>query len=148
MTTQELLEREAIRDLTITYCVTVDSGDREGWVGCFTDDAVVDFGPIGRVQGRAAIRDLFGVIQQVWSFMFHQVCNHRISFAAPDRASGVCYFDYRGVHAGQAWVGNGTYEDRFERAAGRWRIAERRATFRLLVPLKTGWGEQQVIIPT
>ncbi len=144
----ELAEREAIRDLTIQYCFTADREDGAGWADCFTENAVVDFGPIGAVRGRAAIRDMFPGIVQVWSFMCHQVMNHRITLDGPDRAHGICYFDFRGIHAGEAWVGNGTYEDRFERESGRWKIAERRATFRLLVPLKSGWGEKQVVIPT
>lgn len=50
-------EKEAIRDVLSAYCFYVDDGEFDKWADLFSEDAVFDAGPQGKMQGRAAIRD-------------------------------------------------------------------------------------------
>ena len=50
-------EKEAIRDVLSAYCFYVDDGEFDKWAGLFSEDAVFDAGPQGKMQGRAAIKD-------------------------------------------------------------------------------------------
>jgi uncharacterized protein (TIGR02246 family) len=52
-----LEEKEAIRDLMSAYCFYVDNGDFEQFAELFTLDGIFEAGPLGKLQGRAAIRD-------------------------------------------------------------------------------------------
>jgi ketosteroid isomerase-like protein len=50
-------EKEAIRDVLSAYCFYVDDGKFDQWADLFSEDAVFDVGPQGKVQGRTAIKD-------------------------------------------------------------------------------------------
>jgi uncharacterized protein (TIGR02246 family) len=55
-----LEDKDAIRELLANYCFHVDGGDFDKWAGLFTEDATFDVGPLGKVQGREAIRKFVG----------------------------------------------------------------------------------------
>ena len=50
-------EKEAIRDVLSAYCFYVDDGKFDEWADLFSQDAVFDAGPQGKMQGRTAIKD-------------------------------------------------------------------------------------------
>ena len=52
-----LEEKEAIRDVLSAYCFYVDNGEFDKWAGLFTEDGVFDAGRLGKMQGRAAVKD-------------------------------------------------------------------------------------------
>jgi len=52
-----LEEKEAIRDVLSAYCFYVDNGEFDKWAELFTEDGVFDAGPLGKIQGRKAIKE-------------------------------------------------------------------------------------------
>jgi 3-phenylpropionate/cinnamic acid dioxygenase small subunit len=50
-------EKEAIRDVLSAYCFYMDDGKFDQWADLFSEDAVFEAGPQGKMQGRAAIKD-------------------------------------------------------------------------------------------
>jgi uncharacterized protein (TIGR02246 family) len=54
--TMPVEDRLAINDLFIRYATSMDSGDVEGVVGCYTEDAVLTGSSTGDHRGRDAIR--------------------------------------------------------------------------------------------
>ena len=52
-----LADRLAVADLLVRYVSALDAGDVATVVDCFTEDAVLESPVIGRIAGRAAIRD-------------------------------------------------------------------------------------------
>ena len=56
-------DRLDLFDLIARYCWTLDTGDVDGYVACFTEDGWVDHGPQGKLQGRAGLKEL---TEQLW----------------------------------------------------------------------------------
>lgn len=52
-----LEEKDAIRDVLSAYCFHVDNGEFDQWAALFTEDGIFDAGPLGKRQGRAAIKN-------------------------------------------------------------------------------------------
>ena len=59
MNIEELASLEEIRQLRYTYSWCYDSGDLDGLVAVFTDDAICGFGPYGTWTGTEEIREGF-----------------------------------------------------------------------------------------
>ena len=51
-------DRLDLHDLIARYAWALDTGDMEGYLGCFTEDAWMEHHPPGRVQGREGVRRL------------------------------------------------------------------------------------------
>lgn len=56
-------DRLDIHDMIARYAWALDTGDVEGYVGCFTEDAWIFHGPDGRLEGRAGLKQL---TEQLW----------------------------------------------------------------------------------
>lgn len=134
MTLDDLLAREAIRHLLSRYTTAGDRLRVDDFVGCFTEDAVIESERVAperlfRYEGRAAIR----AWQERWlagagtthgaTFVRHHLSTCRIDLTGPDSASGSTYWvawtDVGPDHAGY-------YLDTFRRVDGEWMIAHRR----------------------
>lgn len=134
MTVDDLLAREAIRDLVARYTAAGDRLRVDEFVACFTQDAVMESERVAperlfRYEGRAAIR----AWQERWlagdggthtaTFVRHHLSTSKIDITGPDTASGRTYWaawtDIGPDHAGY-------YLDDFRRVAGEWLIAHRR----------------------
>jgi hypothetical protein len=118
------IEKLAIQELCARYCHTVDSQNSEGWADCFTAEGAFEFdGWV--IQGRTALREYAEVHARVLR------CRH-LTFN--------CLYEVRGdtamgtsttvvtlaTEGGYKILGQGAYEDRLLKEAGRWRIAHRR----------------------
>ncbi len=134
MTLEDLLAREAIRDLMARYTMAGDRLRIDDFVACFTEDAVLESEHVSpdrrfRYEGRAAIR----AWQERWragdagthgaTFVRHHLSTSQIDLAGPDTASARTYWvawtDIGADHAGY-------YLDSLRKADGEWRIAHRR----------------------
>lgn len=134
MTLDDLLAREAIRDVMARYTTSGDRLRIDDFVSCFTEDAVIEServpaDRIFRFQGQAAIR----AWQERWlsgeggthgaTFVRHHLSTSKIDLAGPDSASARTYWvawtDIGPDHAGY-------YLDRFRKVDGQWLIAHRR----------------------
>ena len=148
-----LEDREAVRELTATYCFLVDDGAYDTLADtCFAEDAVCDFhstkpedgmGPFlstGREEVRAFMKT---VVDALLSGMRHTVHNHRITLDG-DLASGACYFELTATDAigGGAVMGAGRYLDQYRRVGGAWQFTKRVAEIDFIAPLEKGWVQQ------
>ncbi|MFC0206401.1 nuclear transport factor 2 family protein [Novosphingobium soli] len=134
MTLDELLAREAIRDLMARYTTAGDRLRVDDFVACFTQDAVIESERVPpdrlfRYEGRPAIR----AWQERWrrgeggthgaTFVRHHLSTSRIELEGADGARAWTYWvawtDIGPDHAG-------TYLDTLRRAEGTWLIAHRR----------------------
>jgi hypothetical protein len=134
VTLDDLLAREAIRDLIVRYTIAGDHLRVDEFVACFTDDAVMESERVVperlfRYESRAEIR----AWQERWlagdggthgaTFVRHHLSTSKIDLTGPDAASGRTYWvawtDIGPDHAGY-------YLDSFRKVDGEWLIAHRR----------------------
>jgi hypothetical protein len=134
MTLDDLLAREALRDLVARYTTAGDRLRIEEFVSCFTEDAVLESERVAadrlfRYEGREAIR----AWQERWragegethgaTFVRHHLSTSKIDLLGPATAQGRTYWvawtDIGPDHAGY-------YLDAFRREGGEWLIAHRR----------------------
>lgn len=134
MTLEDILAREAIRDVIAKYTVSGDRLRIDDFVSCFTQDAVMESERVPadrlfRYEGRAAIRGW----QERWlkgeggthaaTFVRHHLSTSKIDLTGPDSAEARTYWsawtDIGPDHAGY-------YLDTFRKVDGAWLIAHRR----------------------
>lgn len=125
---QDMIDKQAIIDLTIAYGWLLDHGPRDGLREVFTEDAVANFG--GELfEGVDAIIAKVEASLGRLSVSQHIVTNQQVELAG-DEASCRCYVHAqhtkRGTEGGDNHVIAGRYEDRVVRTAEGWRIAHRR----------------------
>lgn len=145
--TEEAVARESIRDLVARYNGLGDRGRFADLLELFVPDAAMELRRRGhddhrRYEGRVEIESIFtGVSDQVEgrddsrpavAFVRHLTATHVIDLGDDgDTATGSCYFQVLTDTGLDHW---GRYADRYVRADGRWRFAERVVT-------TEGWAE-------
>jgi hypothetical protein len=95
-TDQRLADLEELRHLKAQYCRLLDECCRTGREGVvqlaeavFTEDATIDIGEGGLLEGRAAfIEHVATVVAGSTAWMWHSVSNPQIAFDGDDRARG------------------------------------------------------------
>ncbi|GGN54018.1 hypothetical protein GCM10011349_29260 [Novosphingobium indicum] len=134
MTLEDLLAREAIRDVMAKYTTSGDRLRIDDFVSCFTQDAVMESEHVPadrmfRYEGRAEIR----AWQERWlrgeggthgaTFVRHHLSTSKIDLTGPDTAKARTYWvawtDIGPDHAGY-------YLDTFRKVGDDWLIAHRR----------------------
>lgn len=142
---QELLDREAIRDLHVTYAFLVDEHRWDEAAALFLPDAVADWGPTRAcVAGRDAITAHFTQrVAPVSQLTRHMMTEMRIAVDG-DRAKAACYMFGCGTKRTSGgpvpvWT-LGRYDNDVCRAAdGAWRFAHLRFAFTFQTPFHEGW---------
>lgn len=137
MNIDELLAREAIRDVMARYTTAGDRLRIEEFLSCFTDDAIIETEFVRSDQAfRYAGVDAIRSWQERWlnrapheepthraSFVRHHLSTSKIDLQAPESATARTYWvawtDIGPDHAGQ-------YLDTFRNVKGEWLIAHRR----------------------
>lgn len=124
----ETIDRQAIADVLVEYCLALDRMDLPRLAALFTDECIVEYGPEPalRSRGAAALQES---LQRMWRWQrtSHHLSNVLVEFTGPDAARVTSY-----VHAwheradGTTATIFGQYQDRFLRLGNHWRIAERR----------------------
>jgi ketosteroid isomerase-like protein len=127
---QELLDREAIRDLPKRYCHCVWTGDLDGIVSLFTDDGCMIMqtrkGP-QTTAGREALRKTFArVVDELGPRPY--IHNHVIALKDATHASGTCYVELRDSKNDMRWLGTGFYNDEYVKVGGQWKFKSRDVT--------------------
>jgi hypothetical protein len=116
-----------IEQLYAAYNFAADSGDGEGFAGCFTSDGVFDPGGV-RIEGSDALIQVGNGIPQGLPGCRH-VCSNLLIEGEGDEANGRAYLMLLGTGTSPASITmTGKYEDRLVRSADGWRFAERRFT--------------------
>jgi ketosteroid isomerase-like protein len=123
---QQLVDKEAIRQVVLRYCRGVDRADEELLASAYHSDAVDHHG--AKPFAGAAIAP--GILAMVPSRVSqHQIANQLIQLEGPDAASAETYFTaWQSMPrdgAERMLVAIGRYVDRFEKRAGEWKIAHR-----------------------
>lgn len=124
---QQLVDREAIRDLLAAYCERVDEYDIDGMAQLFTEDCETDYGPGrgGSVNGRQQVRDRIARGQATWRRTHHQLGQSRIAVDG-DTAHATTYNTaWHERHDGTVERVRLRYVDDLRRTGEGWRIARR-----------------------
>ena len=124
---QDLLDREAIRDLPKRYCHYVWTNDVEAMLGLFTADGVLSTrggpGEPQEIRG-PALRDFYAGLDRFRPRPY--IHNHVVELLGGGRAKGTCYVELRRETREMAWVGTGFYDDDYVKQAGVWKFEARR----------------------
>ena len=123
----ELLSREAIRDLPVRYCDCVWRDDMEGLVDLFVENgkftAVFD-GKETVISGHAELLAFFkGAVDFMPRPYIH---NHVVELIGEAFGTGRCYLDLRSARNNMDWLGAGYYEDEYVKTTAGWKFQSRR----------------------
>lgn len=123
--TQQLADREQIKELRASYCYCLDKQDWETFDSLFTDDVVLDYGArIGRKTGQEGINAVTEFISELIEVSSHMVVNPKLDVDG-DTATGHWYVDAReSFESGKTGMTQGEYRDVYRRVDGEWKIAE------------------------
>jgi uncharacterized protein (TIGR02246 family) len=123
---QELLDKQAIRELTARYSRAADRGDAELMASVFHPDASYDQGGGQPMTGETIGEQIIAGLRAMMRSSFHQVGGQLVDVRG-DTAVGETYTSGQHVLAdGKRLRTQTRYLDRFEKRDGEWRIASRR----------------------
>ncbi len=119
----------AINDLFIRYATSLDRGDVEGLVGCFTADATIESPAIGRFSGVKGIRAFAErnarFQKQQRAQLRHVVSNLRVEVRG-NRARAFCYLlDFLTRNGKTRLLSPGEYDCRLVKIGGEWKFERR-----------------------
>ncbi len=124
----EMLDREAIKDLPVRYCHYVWTNNLEGILSLFTDDGLFSTeGPTEpyAIKGQAELRKFYSTIpDRVGARPF--IHNIVVDLKNAKQATGACYLELRSAAQQMKWMGTGYYDDEYEKAGDRWKFKARR----------------------
>ncbi len=135
--TQELFDREKIRELTAWYCFYVMTNQREKVPTLFAEDAsfLGNAGP--PAHGKKALEKMFGGTSGVTLMPFIQ--NHLIEVEDTTHARGTCAVEVRAVQEGVPMTAAGYYRDEYVKVGEEWRFQSRNLHLFHFVALDKGW---------
>lgn len=133
---QEVIDREAIRNLPLRYCHCVWQKDLDGYANLFTEDG--SFGTndpsLPKAHGRAALRSMIsGQLDASKPRPF--IHNHVIELQGPDKAKGTCYVEVRLLRDGKKHLMSGWYNDEYAKVGGEWKFKSRQITVDSFAPV-------------
>jgi ketosteroid isomerase-like protein len=137
-----LEDREALKELRAAYCYRIDAREWDAFASLFTEDAHLDFGPVGTFDGRDEVRRFAeAVVGGEHPFLAHMVHNPILELDG-EIADGTWYFEvpctFEDGNAG--WI-QGRYDDVYARIGGDWLFEEVVAEFNYFADYETGWAD-------
>ena len=132
---QEVIDREAIRNLPLQYCHCVWQKNLDGYANLFTEDGsfATNDPTLPKAQGRAALRSMIGG-QLDASKPRPFIHNHVIELQGPDKAKGTCYVEVRLLRDGKKHLMSGWYNDEYAKVGGEWKFKSRQITVDSFAP--------------
>ena len=125
---RDLVDREAIRDLSNRYCDCLYRNEVDGLVSLFTQDArfaVKDYESEVVTHGRAKLKKMFARLIREMNprpFIHAQV----VELRSENSANGRCYVELRTDTVQVEGVGSGYFEDEYAKIGAKWKFASRR----------------------
>jgi hypothetical protein len=137
-----LLDREAIKELRVKYCLCLDTKNMDGLKELFHRDIVLQFGDQEVQKGvEKAITFLEGKFK-IYKFLVHFIHNQIIEING-NEAKGTCYLESYLEKDGEELICTGYYDDRFIKKNGQWLFSSRKFNVFYFVPLKEGWAGKE-----
>jgi len=126
----EVADRLEIQELMARYSFGINFGDIEGFVGCFTDDAIFET-PLGTQKGAEALRKYVSSRSEERRArpVRHFVTNLIFTELQEDQATTKSYFFMTRVLKDSdtiQFLTTGTYTDKLRKTGGKWRISHRK----------------------
>ena len=125
---QDLLDREAIRDLPVRYCHYVWTNNVEDMLGIFTADGMLSTASDANDETREikgpALRDFYISLDTMKPRPY--IHNHVVELTGPDTAKGTCYVELRVATREMTQIGTGYYDDEYVKEDGKWKFKARR----------------------
>ena len=132
---EELLERDAIKNVRIMYSHYFDMGALDNLASLFSEDAICEFGPEygGDWVGREAIKEGYSAfVGEPFTGAMHANTNPWIELTGEDTAKGRWYLlDLSLSDANQTAMTGllGIYDDVYRKINGKWLIERTRIDF-------------------
>ena len=123
---QELLDKQAIKELMIRYAERIDANDPEGAAACFAEDGVGDYW--GAYKGREKIAARLATILDDYSATTHQLTNAAIKVDG-NQATAMSYvyaFHRMADGTGETLDYWGRWIDKLVKTDEGWRFAEKK----------------------
>lgn len=123
MDIQQLSDRAEIQDLLSKYARAVDTGDWDLWRSLFTEDAVIDYTPLGGIAGtRDEVGDYMSATMHLLPMKQHYISNIEAEIAG-DTAEVIAMFYNPMILPGAADVSTcgGWYRHQLVRTGAGWR---------------------------
>jgi ketosteroid isomerase-like protein len=138
---KNLEDIEAIRRLKGKYAYLADTKNAQEFMKLVTDDAVWEFGPLGRYVGKEEIlKFTLNITVDTYSFMLHNF--HEISIEVKgDTATGTWYFMVPASNQKEEraeWLA-GVYEETYVKINGEWKFKKVITDMKFVAPYKEGW---------
>ncbi|WP_375484975.1 nuclear transport factor 2 family protein [uncultured Mycobacterium sp.] len=128
---EELIAKEAIRDLVLQFCRAVDRGDVTLARTLYERGALDEHG-INPTNTAQEFVDLIEPMEAGLTVIQHNITNHLIRVTGPDSAEGeayvIAYHRSENGDAANLLLTGGRYLDRYSRREGQWKIAHRKCT--------------------
>jgi SnoaL-like domain len=152
---RELNDREALRDLRYRYHEYINEGRFAEIVDLFAEDGELEFGPLGKAEGRYQIKVFFANLGPSasppasargphFTFVKQYIHNHIVEIHG-DWAKGFSYLEAKPVIDGEAYLVSGKYSDEYARLDGQWRFTSMNFTPHFIVRHKDGWAQDERI---
>jgi len=140
---RKLEDIEDIRRLRMQYHYLLNENLWERFPEIFTEDALVDFGSIGRAKGTAEIRELYLKIPKNLDLVKQFIHNHMVDVNGDD-ATGLSYLDARYARAGESVIVAAKFTEKYRRTPKGWKISECLVHVFFGVPITEGWASKNL----
>ena len=142
-----LEDTDAIRNLKARYAELCDDDyNPEGIAALFAEDAVWEGGPLGRFEGRDAIREFFRGASKIFTFAIHYSLNPQIEVTGDTaRARWYLFMPCTVSDGGRAMWRAGIDDEEYVRVNGRWMFKSKKSTGVFSTPFDSGWAKDRSV---
>ena len=136
-------DTNAIRNLKARYAELCDDNyNPDGIAALFVEDAVWESGPLGRFEGREAIRKFFQGASEIFTFAIHYSLNSQIEVSGDSaRARWYLFMPCTVGEGDRAMWRAGIDDEEYVRVDGNWMFKSKKSTGIFTTAFDTGWAK-------